>query len=89
MASRLLAADANSRLYFQPTANFNGAIATAITFRAWDQTSGTNGSTADASTNGGTTAFSTATDVASLTITAGNDAPTATNLSAAESYGDW
>ncbi|MBK9074017.1 MAG: PKD domain-containing protein [Flavobacteriales bacterium] len=86
VASRLLAADANSRLYFQPTANFNGAIATAITFRAWDQTSGTNGSTADASTNGGTTAFSTATDVASLTITAGNDAPTATNLSAAESY---
>ncbi|MBK9077420.1 MAG: hypothetical protein IPL77_21060 [Flavobacteriales bacterium] len=50
------------------------------------RTSGTNGSTADASTNGGTTAFSTATDVASLTITAGNDAPTATNLSAAESY---
>ncbi|MBP6697158.1 MAG: PKD domain-containing protein [Flavobacteriales bacterium] len=85
-ASRLLAADANSRLYFQPNANFNGGIATAITFRAWDQTSGTNGGTADASTNGGTTAFSTATDVASLTITAVNDAPTATNLSAAESY---
>lgn len=75
VSARLLAADANSRLYFQPTANFNGTVASAITFRAWDQTSGTNGSTGDASTNGGTTAFSTATDVASLTVTAVNDAP--------------
>ena len=44
-SARLLAADANNRLYFQPTANFNGTLATAITFRAWDQTSGTDGST--------------------------------------------
>lgn len=73
--SRLLAADANTRLYFQPAANFNGSIAGAITFRAWDQTSGTNGATADASVNGGTTAFSTATDVASIVVTAMNDAP--------------
>ena len=39
--ARLLAADANTRLYFQPNANYNGTLATAITFRAWDQTSGT------------------------------------------------
>ncbi len=75
VVSRLLAADANSRLYFQPLANFNGSIASAITFRAWDQTSGSNGGTADASVNGGTTAYSTATDVASIVITALNDAP--------------
>ncbi len=84
--SRLLAADAGTRLYFQPNANYNGSITSAITFRAWDRTSGTNGGTADASVNGGTTAFSTATDVASIVVTAVNDAPTATNLSAAETY---
>jgi hypothetical protein len=72
----LLAADANTRLYFQPKLDFNGTIAAAITFRAWDQTSGTNGGLANTSTTGGTTAFSTATDTASLTITAVNDAPT-------------
>ncbi len=84
--ARLLAADANTRVYFQPTANYNGNIAAAITLRAWDQTSGNNGSLADASVNGGTAAFSTATDTASLTVTAVNDAPTATNLSTAETY---
>ena len=51
--SRLLAADANTRLYFQPNPNFNGTVATGISFRAWDQTSGSNGGTANTSTNGG------------------------------------
>ena len=82
----LLAADASTRLYFQPNANFNGAIANAITFRAWDQTSGSNGTKVSTAVNGGTTAFSTATDTASLVVNAVNDAPTATNLSAAETY---
>ena len=45
--ARLLAADANTRIYFQPNADYNGTLASAITFRAWDQTSGTNGGTAD------------------------------------------
>ena len=45
--ARLLAADANTRLYFQPNANYNGTLASAITFRAWDQTSGSNGTLAD------------------------------------------
>ena len=71
----LLAADANTRLYFQPNADYNGTLANAITFLAWDQTSGGNGTLADTSTNGGTTAFSTATDTASLTVTPVNDAP--------------
>ena len=84
--SQLLAADANTRIYFQPNADFNGTLGSAITFRAWDRTSGTNGGTANTTTNGGTTAFSSVTDTASLTVTPVNDAPTATNLSAAETY---
>ncbi|MDH4369957.1 MAG: DUF4347 domain-containing protein, partial [Nitrospira sp.] len=44
--ARLLAADANTRLYFQPNADYNGTLTNAITFRAWDQSSGTNGSLA-------------------------------------------
>ena len=83
-SARLLAADANTRVYFQPNADYNGTLASAITFRAWDQSSGANGAVADASVNGGATAFSTATDTASLNVNAVNDAPTATNLSAAE-----
>ena len=78
-SARLLAADANTRLFFLPAANWNGTLATAITLRAWDQTSWTNGSLADTSTNGGTTAFSTATDTASLVINPVNDPPVAVN----------
>jgi uncharacterized delta-60 repeat protein len=74
-SSRLLAADASTRLYFQPNANYNGTLSNAITFRAWDQSTGTNGSTADTSVNGGITPFSSATDSASLTVNAVNDAP--------------
>jgi len=77
--ARLLAADANTRLYFQPNANYNGAMPAAITFQAWDQTSGVNGGTGDATVNGGATAFSTASDPASLTITSVNDAPSGAN----------
>jgi hypothetical protein len=73
--ARLLAADADTRIYFQANANYTGTITNAVTFRAWDQTTGTNGSLADASTNGGGTAFSSSTDTASLTVTAVNDAP--------------
>jgi hypothetical protein len=68
--ARLLAADANTRIYFQPNANYNGTVASAITFRAWDRTTGSNGTLADTSTNGGTTAFSSATDTASITVNA-------------------
>src|SRR4030095_15878725 len=76
-SARLLAS--NARLYFQPNADFNGTIANAISFRAWDRTSGANGAFADASSNGGTTAFSSATDVADITIAAVNDAPILAN----------
>ena len=33
---QLLAADANTRLYFQPAADFSGTISDVISFRAWD-----------------------------------------------------
>ena len=51
------------------------ATSGSVTFRAWDQTSGTAGGTADVSTNGGTTAYSTATATANITVNAVNDAP--------------
>jgi len=75
----LLAADATTRLYFRPNTNFNGDIDHAITFRAWDGTSGGAGSIVSTMVNGGSTAFSTATDTASLTVDAVNDNPVATN----------
>jgi hypothetical protein len=84
--ARLLAANAYTRLYFQPNPNYNGTLAGAITFRAWDRTSGGNGTLANTTSSGGNSAFSTATDTASLVINAVNDAPTATNLSAPETY---
>jgi hypothetical protein len=75
-SARLLAADANTWLYAQPKSrNFNGTIANAITFRAWDRSNGANGGTADTTTNGSATAFSRATDTAVLTVNPVNDAP--------------
>ncbi|WP_369408046.1 VCBS domain-containing protein [Kordiimonas gwangyangensis] len=73
-SARLL--DSTSLVRFVPDADYNGTA--TFTFRAWDQTSGSIGGTADVSTNGGTTAFSTATDTASVTINSVNDAPTLT-----------
>ena len=55
--ARLLSNAAGTRLYFQPNADYHGTVANALTFRAWDRTSGANGALADTSTNGGTTAF--------------------------------
>ncbi|MDI9855895.1 DUF4347 domain-containing protein [Comamonas sp. 17RB] len=64
--------------------NANGETAT-LTFRAWDQTTGTasvNGirSTADTTSNGGTTAFSTVTAVTNQPVTSLNDAPVMTGV---------
>ena len=85
--ARLLAADANTRLYFQPNADYHGTLASAITFRAWDQTNGSNGMLADTNSNGGTTAFSTATDTASVTVNAVNDAPVLDNAKSPHAHG--
>ncbi|MCF3627337.1 FG-GAP-like repeat-containing protein, partial [Planktothrix agardhii 1801] len=77
--SNALLLDAGNKVRLQPTANYNGTITTALTFRAWDKSTGTVGGTADTSINGGTTAFSVNTATASITVTAVNDAPTATD----------
>ena len=76
--SLLLTDSATTRLYFQPNADYSGGAAAALTIRAWDRTSGTAGTKVDTSSNGGTTAFSSATDVVDVTVTAVNDAPVAT-----------
>ncbi len=83
LTARLLAANATTRVRFLPNLNFNGTVDPGLTFRAWDQTSGTNGNTADVSIVGGTTAFSIATETASITVNPVNDAPTADSQSTA------
>jgi VCBS repeat-containing protein len=72
----LLEANASTRLYFQPAANFSGTVSDGITFRAWDESTGTAGTKVDTTSNGGSSAFSSATDTASVTVNATNDAPT-------------
>ncbi|MDB5905884.1 MAG: Laminin subdomain protein 2 domain protein, partial [Betaproteobacteria bacterium] len=74
-SARLLAPSALVR--FVPAPNWNGAA--GLTFRAWDQTSGTAGGTADTTANGGATAFSSTTAVSGITVNAVNDAPTVTD----------
>ncbi|MBK8961159.1 MAG: cadherin domain-containing protein [Proteobacteria bacterium] len=67
--SALLLSASTGRVYFQPNAGFSGTIANAITFRAWDTSSGTAGAkvtTAGAGT--GTSAFSAASDTASEVV---------------------
>ena len=88
--ARLLTANASTRVRFNvSTGNFNGTVP-GLTFRAWDQTSGTAGSTASTSTNGGGTAFSTTTATSSIVVNAVNDTPSFTiggNRSVAEDAG--
>ncbi len=74
-AARLLAADANTRIRFVPSANYNGTITNGVTFRAWDKTTGVAGSTANVTVNGGQTAFSAATASPDIAVTAVNDGP--------------
>ena len=74
------------RLYYQPTGASAGILGAAITFRAWDQTSGTAGTKVATGGGGGTSAFSAATDTASLSITP--VAPGAPGLAAASDTGN-
>ncbi len=66
----------SAKIRFVPESNYSGS-AGYITFRAWDQTDGNlNGATGiDVSVNGGTSAYSTATEIASLTVNPVNDSP--------------
>ncbi|PCK04619.1 MAG: hypothetical protein COA42_19020, partial [Alteromonadaceae bacterium] len=72
--ARLL--DSTDSIRFVPDGDVGGAV--TMTFRAWDESTGTQGSTANTTTNGGTSAFSSDTDTAQITFTAVNDVPVAT-----------
>ena len=74
-AQALLLAGAD-RVRFKPDGT-NGTTAT-LSFRAWDQTTGTAGDRVSIVTNGGTTAFSSATATATLAVASLNDAPVLT-----------
>ncbi|MEO9331514.1 Ig-like domain-containing protein [Pseudomonas guguanensis] len=78
-SSAALLLRSNDRVRFVPD-GVNGTTAT-ITYHAWDRTGATigqQGSKVDASSTGGTSPFSSATDTATLTVTAVNDAPIVT-----------
>ncbi|WP_022948209.1 DUF4347 domain-containing protein [Methylohalobius crimeensis] len=70
----LLAADADTRLRFVPDADWQGT--TTVSYRGWDTTSGSIGTKVDVSVNGGSTAFSSASETAALTVNTVNDVPT-------------
>jgi len=73
-SARLLASNGTNRIRFVPDSDFTGLVASGVTFRAWDQTSGTVGATADlsaSSATGGSAAYSTATETASIVVGGG------------------
>jgi hypothetical protein len=85
-AARLLPANGQlARVRFVPNANFNGDV--KLFYRAWDRTQGIAGGTFDLAGHvGGTTAFSTAFESATLTVRAVNDAPVLANIGGTQSY---
>jgi VCBS repeat-containing protein len=65
----LLAADADTRVYLQPTTPKEGTTSNALTFRAWDMTQHiTEGVLVGTTVNGGKAQFSTTTDTVALTV---------------------
>ena len=72
----LLAASDETRVRFVPDADWNGLVEEGLGFRAWDATDGgSEGDRADTTDNGGRSAFSAASETASITVTPVNDAP--------------
>ncbi len=59
-----------------PFGELSGTLADAITFRAWDQTSGNQGDYVVIAGTGADSAFSSDSDTAALSVSAVNDAPT-------------
>ena len=53
---------------FVPNQAFDGTVDPGLTFRAWDQTAGTAGISADTSSNGGSTAYGITTETAAITV---------------------
>ena len=76
--AQALLLDGSAMLRFVPTSGYTGTA--DISYRAWDQSTGANGqSNVDTTTNGGATAFSTAIETGTLTVTPApvvNTAPT-------------
>lgn len=81
-----LVADGNTRIYFDATPNWNGAVANALTFRGWDQYDGrSNGElsalpaapTLGTGVNTAGSAYSAASQSVDLVADAANDAPVA------------
>lgn len=70
--------DTADYIRFVPNADYNGSAGT-ISFRAWDQTAGVSGGSANVAPNGGTTPYSTAVETATLTVNPVNDAPVLDN----------
>lgn len=68
-AARLLASNSQTRVRFVPRTGYTGTMSDGLTFRAWDQSVGSNGSTAKIATTGGSTPFSIALETASITVT--------------------
>lgn len=74
----LLTASPGVRIFFRSNTGHVGTIAEALTFRAWDATSGNSGAYDTISATGLTTAFSAATDTDSLSVAA--DATSASTI---------
>ncbi len=55
--------------------NDQSGTTASLTYHAWDRTTGFAGDTVNVSVSGGTTAFSSASDTASITVAPVNDAP--------------
>ncbi|MCC6573362.1 MAG: hypothetical protein IT462_06170 [Planctomycetes bacterium] len=68
---------AQDKLRFVPLPGFIGDV--TITYRAWDQTTGSVATLVSTTSNGNATAFSAATDTATLSVNSVNDAPVLDN----------
>jgi len=82
----LLGTDVNDRIRFVPAPDFSGTIPSGVTFRAWDRSDGLSKGTTgiDVSVNGGSTAYSAATEVAGITVNPVNDDPVLFNNASLE-----
>jgi uncharacterized delta-60 repeat protein len=65
-----------AQLRLVPFGDLNGSLSDAITFRAWDMSSGSEGQYVAITSTGGSTAFSTASDRVSMAVTSVDDPPT-------------
>jgi hypothetical protein len=68
-SARLLSSDSVTRVRFVPNSGYTGTVTDGLTFRAWDRSAGVNGSTINITSSGGSTPFSTSTELASITVT--------------------